>query len=181
MGRRRKEDVFLIGEESLLDQNPDPATLETRSGGDQEPVDFHSASLGQSPNAATRSRRGLVASALLATGLAAFATVELLGSGSSEPRGVPKTSARPALIQAPSAAPPRAPHSSRLPANPPERTRPRKQRGTPEREPAPTPMAPSGASPLPVAEPVPAPSPPSPSPPSSGGGPGGVEDFGFER
>jgi hypothetical protein len=181
MGRRRKEDVFLIGEESLLDQTADPATLETRDGGDQEPVDFESTSLGQSPGAATRSRRGLAASALLATGLAAFATVELLGSGSSESRGVQKTSARPALIQAPSAAAPTAPYSSHPPANPPEQTRPLKQRGTPEREPAPTPMAPTGASPLPVVEPVPAAAPPSPPPPSSGGGPGGVEDFGFER
>jgi len=184
MGRRKKDDVFLIGEETLVDQSEDPAALEPESGADQERAEPPSARLGHRTGETARPRGRLAAIALVVTGLAAFAATELLGSGSGGQPTVQKTSARPALIQAPVAAAPEPPASPRR-ADPPGTPRRPSQHddGMPGREPAPTKTAPSSPPSvvLPIAESSPEPAPPGPPPPSSGGGQDGAEDFGFER
>jgi hypothetical protein len=187
MGRRSKrDDVFLIGAESLADQTEELATPEQAPTAGQEPGDAPSPGLGPRTEGRGRPRRRvLLAIAPIAAGLLALASTELIGSGSGGHREPPKTSARPDLLQAPSAAMRKAPPASPRRADHPGH--PRQHRGSEDdglgREPAPTTTAPQSPPPLavPVAEASPDPVPPSPSPPSSGGGPAGTDDFGFER
>ena len=194
MGRRRQDDVFVIGEEALpaaattlLDPAaPDPG---------QEPVGYSQpAGLG-SPVEPPRRGRPLAA---LAVGAGTVASAAVLASslgGSGGSQG-PSTSPRSAAIlpSRPSPADPPAPGRPPLHPAPP---RPRHARhGATTRVPSdtdepvrePTPMqAPASSSPpiayspAPPPAPVSATTPPTPPPPPGGGGTGGTEHFGFER
>lgn len=194
MGRRKKNDVFVIGDEQLAAETqalrqPEPDLASDR----QEPGGPPPPGLGDPPSRGrSRLPRWMAALGIAAVAATALGTLELSSSSDPVRSQGDETSARPALVlrPAPSAAASSPPSPTRR-DNQPGRSRPANQshrqdvtKSEPEREPA-QPMAPvsspTPAVPLPVAEPAPASTPPSPPPPSSGGGPGGVENFGFER
>jgi hypothetical protein len=208
--RRSRDDVFLIGEEQIL-IDPDAAdpdltfmtgteggrSCRRRSRSPRTPGSLHGA-------------RGLALAGLATGTLALLATLEPGGGGgpahrtrTSSPRSplisrsaasvpaAPTTRARPRAARTAEVHRPTVVHHHR-PRRPdrPERSRPLATASEPEREPT-IPVAPVSSPAAVPTEPIPAPSegpaatatptPPSPPPPSSGGGPSGVESFGFER
>jgi hypothetical protein len=193
MGRRRKHDVFVIGDElseaetTVLEQAARPAE-------GQEPGD-HPQPSGLGPPAPPGGRRAL---AVLAIAGPVGAALGVLASSLSTPGGTkdtPTSSSRSALVQGPA---PRAVAPPAQPARPlprsrhpeskssgglPAARRSRNAAHEPERETTPS-QAPESSL-LPVATvPAKAPTPtpvPSPPPPPSGGGQSGTEYFGFER
>jgi hypothetical protein len=196
--RRKQDDVFLIGEESLLlDQVADSDTDLTVAIG-SETEELSSSVRAPSPSRPLSAIPGPRGLALLGLGAAAAATLGALElSGGGEPAAVsPEASARsPLIARSATSAPARAEVPS--PLVHPERSEPERHRAPrssaadhpsePEREPTP-PVAPVSSpvstplpSPPPASAPTLAPAPPSPPPTSSGGGSGGVERFGFER
>jgi hypothetical protein len=208
--RRSRDDVFLIGEESILAgpeivSDPDPIT----------PIE----TLGESPSRRPRSAhlpgslngaRGLALAGLGAGAALLLAALEL-GGGKGPALPTPTSSPRSPLISRSTARVPASPaarvhhpvarpaevhrptvvhHRSRH-AEHPASVRPPVTPQEPEREPT-EPVAPVSSTAVTEAKPTPAPavapaattgSTPSPGPPpsSSGGGPAGVESFGFER
>ncbi len=194
MGRRNKNDVFVIGDEQLAAETQTLREPENDAAADrQEPGGAPPPGLGDRPSRGrSHSARCLAALGISAAVAAALGTLELTSSGAPRPSQGAKTSARQALVlrPAPSAAAPPPPSPSARDTQP-GRSRSAGQShrhavpvSEPEREPVPA-MAPVSSPtptvPLPAPQPTPATTPPSPSPPSSGGGPGGVESFGFER
>jgi hypothetical protein len=212
--RRSRDDVFLIGEESLLTgqetgRDTDPEITIPEIGGN--PTRRRRASL-HLPG----SLQGVGALALLGLGAGAVAVIAALELGGGEGPVHPpaSTSPRSPLISRSAAGVPAIPTArphrpaarpaevhrsgvhdhhqdrSRHP-EPPERSRPRVTTAEPEREPT-IPVAPVSSPAVTPTEPTPAPEEapaaiadqtpdPGPPPSSSGGGPGGVESFGFER
>jgi hypothetical protein len=192
MGRRKRNDVFVIGEEQLAETQALPEPEREEPPGDQEPGGTPPPGLGRPSAGDSQRARWRAALGIGAVAAAALGTLELSSSGAPQRSQGDETSARPSLVQRPAPGAAVAPAPGRPPLltsreDRPGTSRSPKQRpqvpeSEPEREPVLT-TAPvsSPTSPLPVAEPPPAATPPSPPPPSSGGGPGGVEDFGFER
>jgi hypothetical protein len=206
--RRDRDDVFLIGEEQLLpDQESGageaPTVVIEGVAGDTtrdlpRPL----------PTGSLRGARGLALLGLVAAAAAFVATLQLVG-GRGPSRPAATSSPRRALIARPpvSAAAGRVTHLHRRVARPaaadrlrvvhprsrrhqgPSRNRRQTTPKEPEREPttqvAPVSSEAPATEPVPVSEEVPAAAgteaPPEPSPSSGGGGPGGVESFGFER
>jgi hypothetical protein len=206
--RRSRDDVFLIGEEQILtDQDaadPDPmfmtepeGAIRHRPRSPRTPGSLHGA-------------RGLALAGLATGTLAVLATLELGGGGGPAHRTRPSSPRSPLISRSAArvpADPPTRVHARAArpaevhrhtvihhprPRRPdrPDRSRPTITASEPEREPtiqvapvsspavvrvAPAPAASEGPAPTGT------PTPPSPPPPSSGGGPAGVESFGFER
>jgi hypothetical protein len=205
--RRSRDDVFLIGEEQILTDpgaaDPDPMFMTDPEGGirrrprsPRTPGSLHGA-------------RGLALAGLATGTLAVLATLELGGGGGpahrtrhSSPRSplISRSAARvpadpPARVHARAARPaevrrPSVHHHRPRRLDRPGRSRPPVTASEPEREPT-IQVAPVSSSAVVRAAPTPAPSegsaptgtptPPSPPPSSSGGGPAGVESFGFQR
>jgi hypothetical protein len=190
--RRKQDDVFLIGEESLLtgqesDRDPDPTVA----------MDAWTDELASPPPAPSPSRlpgslagtRGLCLLGLGAAAAAALGVLELAGGGdpapvdhATSPRAplIERSAAgAPAVAEVPSSPPVTGhrPASRRHPAPrpapqrpPTPRRTPKIRRSEPEREPAPIQVAPVSSPPV---EPTPVPSPPpasapepAPAPPS---------------
>jgi hypothetical protein len=196
--RRKQDEVFLIGEETLfpeqaLEPEPDPITvIGPQADEPSSPVGVRSRSRSAG---ALPGNRGL---ALLGLGAAAAATLGVLElAGGSDPAPLHnETSARsPLIARSAASAPARAevPRPLVTPDQPKAERQPTPRRpltahpGETEREPTP-PVAPVSSpvsvtvpSPSPASAPAGAPAPPSPPLSSSGGGSGGVEQFGFER
>lgn len=195
MGRKRKHDVFVIGEElseaetTVLPGPAAPADGQAPGGHPQPPGLGHA-----SPQ---WGRRALAMLALVApTGVGLGLLISSLSSSGASKEN-PTLSSRSVLVQRPTpraAAPPAQPvrplpnprePESKSSGGPPAARRSNPAAKEPEREPT-LPQAPEG-SPLPVATvpveaaPAPAPPAPSPPPPPSGGGQSGHEEFGFER
>jgi hypothetical protein len=209
--RRSRDDVFLIGEESILTgpeigADPDPIT----------PIE----TLGESPSRRPRSAhlpgslhgaRGLALAGLGAGAALVLAALEL-GGGKGPALPTPTSSPRSPLISRSTARVPAIP-SARIPApaarpaevhrlpvvhhhrsrhaEHPASVRPPVTQEQPEREPTEQ-VAPVSSTAVTEAQPTRAPAvapaattgstpPPGPPPSSSGGGPAGVESFGFER
>jgi hypothetical protein len=196
--RRKQDDVFLIGEESLFaeqasEPDPDPATAAIGPGA----VEFDAPLRGPSPPRPLGALPGPRGLALLGLGAAAAATLgalELTGGGDRAPVQDETSARSPQIARSAASAPAQAEVPSHLvtPDQPKPERPPTPWRtvtthpGEPEREPTP-PVAPV-SSPVPVtlhsppaSAPAVEPAPPSPPPSSSGGGSGGVERFGFER
>jgi hypothetical protein len=206
--RRSRDDVFLIGEESLLtDQGIGPGTDPTIAidEGGRPARTPRSAHLPGSLHGA----RGIALAGLGAGVVALLAALEL-GGGKGPARPTPTSSPRSPLISRSAArVPAEPPPRVHLPAaGPAEVRRPtpvhdERSRHTglrvsgrppiteeePEREPTPE-VAPVSSPPVTETPPTPAPAeapaatdptPPAPPPSSSGGGPAGAESFGFER
>jgi hypothetical protein len=207
--RRNRDDVFLIGEEQILtgqeaDRDPDPTTLIETTGGRSS---RRSRSL-RLPSS-LRGGGGIAALGLMAAVPATLLALRA-GGGQGPARSAAASSPRSPLISRSAASVPAEPaarthpraadkaevhrpgvaqHSrSRRPRDP----APRKVAVTqsePEREPTPS-VAPVSSPAVtatpstPAPEPTPhvtaKPTPPGPPPSSSGGGPVGVESFGFE-
>jgi hypothetical protein len=209
--RRSRDDIFLIGEEQILadpeaSRDPDPTTSIEGPGGRSSRRGPRPSHLHGSLHGA----RGLALAGLGAGAVALLAVLELGGGeGPDHPQAI--SSPRSPLISRSAAGAPALPttrvhprvaghaevhrptvHEHRprharhqVPVRPPVTTR-----SEPEREPT-IPVAPVSSPPVTPTEPTPAPeqaslataTPASPGPPptSSGGGPGGVESFGFER
>jgi hypothetical protein len=208
--RRSRDDVFLIGEESILagpeiGTDPDPIT----------PIE----SLGESPSRRPRSphllgslhgARGLALVGLGAGAALLLAALEL-GGGKGPARPTPTSSPRSPLISRSTARVPAIPtarvhapaarpaevhrptvvhHHRSWQVERPASVRPPVTQEEPEREPTEQ-VAPVSSTAVTEAVPTPAPAvapaattgstPPGPPPSSSGGGPAGVESFGFER
>lgn len=200
--RRKQDDVFLIGEESLLSgqvpgPDPDPATAEIGPAA----IELDSPAPACAPPHPAGALAGTRGIALLGLGAAAAVTLgalELAGGGDPAPVHHATSPRSPLIARSAASAPARAEvpssppvtHERPVPERPPtpRHTTPT-HRSEPEREPAPTEEAPVSSpvestpvpSPAPAGEPAAAPASPSPPPPSSGGGSGGVERFGFER
>ncbi|HEX4306427.1 MAG TPA: hypothetical protein VHZ54_10340 [Solirubrobacterales bacterium] len=208
--RRSRDDIFLIGEEQILAaQEPDPApdpTIAIEAPGGRSSRRPRSPHLPGSLQGA----RGLALAGLGAGVLAVLAALEL-GGGSGPARRATTSSPRSPLISRSAARVPAAPatrtharaarpaevhrpavvHHHR-PRHPEARVRSRSQviQSEPEREPT-IPVAPVSSPVVTPTEPTPVsglsaaapaePTSPGPPPSSSGGGPGGVESFGFER
>jgi hypothetical protein len=192
LGRRKKDDVFVIGDELSEAETKvleDPAA----PAGDQAPGG-HPQPSGLGRAASSGARRGLAALAIAGPLAALGVLLSSLGTsgGSKDHTASPSRSA---LVQgpAPRAAKPPAPAGPLLPDGrrvmsregdrPPrpdsaEATEPERESSESE---APESSAPVSALPAAASVPSPAPQPPSPPPSSSGGGPGGTERFGFER
>lgn len=196
--RRKQDDVFLIGEESLLSERalepePDPATAIGPEAGElASAVRVPSPS---PPASALPGHRGL---ALLGLGAAAVATLgvlELSGGGDPVPAHRQTSARSPLIARSAASAPARAevprplvttdqPQAERHPmprrpvaSDPSETVR----EPTPPVAPVSSPVAATAPSPPPASVVALAPTPPSSPPSSSGGGSGGVERFGFER
>jgi hypothetical protein len=210
--RRSRDDIFLIGEEELLEGQ--------EGGGDPDPTIASGDLGGRSCRRGPRSphlpgpihgARGLAALGLGAGALALLAALEL-GGGEGPDRPPAGSSPRSPLISRSAASAPAMPavrhhrqtarpaevhrprvahHRHPRPSSAPEPSRPPITRTEPEREPTPQ-VAPVSSSAVTATAPAPAaaeapaasaPKTPSPGPPpsSSGGGPVGVESFGFER
>lgn len=195
MGRRRPEDVFVIGEEALpaatsalLDPAaPDP---DQEPAGDPQPV-----GLGAAVEPARRGRP--LAALTVGAGIVAGAVVlaSSLAGGSGGSQGLPTSSPHSAAILPSRPSPADAPTPGRPPLRPaPPRPRHARNSATrrvsthtdePVREPT-RPQAPASSPPAIAYSPAPPPAPASAAPPPSpppprGGGPGGTEHFGFER
>lgn len=192
--RRRKHDVFVIGDELSESETTileDPAA----PAGDQAPGGHPQPSgLGRAPTSGAG--RALAVLAIAGPLAALTVLISSLGtSGGSKDRST--SPSRSALVQrpAPRVATPPAPAPSPLPElrraksrrgdSPPRQGNPETSQHELERESTEL-QAPESSAPvseLPVAASVPPPvsPPPSPSPPSPGGGHGGTETFGFER
>jgi hypothetical protein len=195
--RRKQDDVFLIGEESLLSEralepDPDPATAIGPEAAElASPVRVPS----PAPASALPGRRGL---ALLGLGAAAVATLgvlELSGGGDPAPAQRQTSARSPLIARSAASAPARAevprplvttkqPQAERHPmprrpvaGDPGETVR----EPTPPLAPVSLPVAATAPSPPPASVVALAPTPPSSPPSSPGGGSGGVERFGFER
>jgi hypothetical protein len=201
MGRSKKHDVFVIGDE-LLDTETTTLGLTDQLApkDDQEPGGAPSGLDRPTPpdRRESRSTRWLAALSLGAVGATVIAVLEFLSGTASEPER-PRTSAHSPLVLRPAtsvAVPsaPTAPHPSpgrdRMSSQG-ERVAARHSSqvggGEPERE-SNEEQAPASSPPPIVIETVappssapPAPLPPSPPPPTGGGGSGGQEQFGFER
>jgi hypothetical protein len=207
--RRSRDDIFLIGEEQILaDQevarDPDPTVA-------IEGLDGRSSRRLPRPAHLPGSLQGARGFALAGLGAGAVALLAVLSPGGGEgpahpttpsprsplisrsPAGVPAD--RTARVHAPAAAPaevhrPTVHHHRPRRPEAPAPIRPTLTTSEPEREPTSrvAPVSPpvvTPTEPAPGAERAPAataPSaPPGPPPTSSGGGPAGVESFGFER
>jgi hypothetical protein len=196
MGRSRKHDVFVIGDEQLAaettalpDEDPE-APLDA-----QEPDGTFPSGLDRplpSGAGASRSSRRLTLLGIGTVAGAALALLELSSSGGAAHRQRPETSAPTALVQRPAprvTVPPASaarPSFHARPTNPGQgpaaRARQAANRSSePERETSqePAPVRSPLPPPAPPLSSVPAPSPPSP--PLPGGGSAGEERFGFER
>jgi hypothetical protein len=199
--RQRADDVFLIGEETLLGQEAGvdsdaTATTAPQIGGPQTPPPA-----ARSHANAPSSLHGARGLALLGLGAALSATLgvlELGGRGDTAPHHRHPSAHSPLISRSP-VSPPAAPRPARpsvVHHHRPRHKRPRRHRravvfhpGEPEREPT-RPVAPV-SSPVEATPPPPAPAPveaappapPSPAPPSSSGGAGSgsVETFGFQH
>jgi hypothetical protein len=196
--RRKQDDVFLIGEESLLpdqalDLELDPAAAigpeaDEHSSPVRTPSPFRPASPLPGP-------RGLVLLGLGAAAAATLGVLELAGGGDPAPVHH-EASARSPLIARSAASAPAKAEVPRLPVTPDQpqaerppmlRRHPTSHRSETEREPT-SPQAPDNStvnvtvpSLPPASAPAAAPTRPSSPPSSSGGGSGGGERFGFER
>ncbi len=206
--RRNQNDVFVLGEESLLAETialrelAPAAERDGREGGDSLPPSPPARPTGFPAGSALGARK-LAVLGLGAAAAATFGALELSsGSGSAHLQS-DQTSQHSALVvsSAPIAAAPAAPPAPvrRLDPMPRPRSphlglrrRPRddhrsetERRPNSEQAPVSSPVEVSASpSPAPVATPAPAPPPPptgSSPPPPSGGGSGSVESFGFER
>ena len=195
MGRKQK-DVFVLGQESLLDE---PATtVFSPPLADEDRREPEGEASSPAPVRMPRHARGPRRIALLGLGAVAAATLAALkvsGAGPAQQRR-DRTQPRTALALSPparAAAPSiRAAPAHLLADKPHPRTRhldlvrgPRNFHDRePEREPsaeeAPASSPVEAPAPAQLGSPVPAPSPPSPAPPSGGGG-SVREEFGFER
>ena len=208
--RRSRDDVFLIGEEQILtDQDaadPDLALMIETEGAHSS---RHRSRSPRTPGS-LHGARGLALAGLATGTLAVLATLELGGGGGPAHRtrhpsprsplisrsaahvpATPTTRVHPRAVRPAEVRRPTVIHHPR-PRRPdrPGRSRPQVTASEPEREPT-IQVAPVSspavvrAAPAPTASEGPAPTgtptPPSPPPTSSGGGPSGVESFGFER
>jgi hypothetical protein len=194
--RRNADDVFLIGEETLPDQDPDPRP--DRTG--PEPATAESLASPAAAPLPTRlpgSLHGARGFALLGLGAAAVATLgalELGGGGESAPVHREAPARSPLISGSAASAPTRVEvhRPSVIHHHRPRHQRRRRRRRAVVIHPSETvreptqPVAPV-SSPVGTTPPEPAPAPsvavapasPSPPPPSSGGGSGSVEQFGF--
>jgi hypothetical protein len=208
--RRSRDDVFLIGEEQILtDQDaadPDLTLMVETEGGHSS---RHPSRSPRTPGS-LHGARGLALAGLATGTLAILATLELGGGGGPAHRTRPSSPRSPLISRSAARVPadpmtrvhPRAVgpaevhrhtvihhHRPRRPDRP-DRSRPQVTASEPEREPT-IQVAPVSSPPVVRAAPAPAasegptptgtPTSPSPPPSSSGGGPAGVESFGFER
>jgi hypothetical protein len=203
--RRSRDDVFLIGEEQILtDPDPDP-TIATRVPGGSPSRRSRSPHLPSS----LRGAGGLAALGLVAAvPLLLLALRTGGGQGPARQTGTPSPRT-PLISRSAASVPARAgarsrPRASRKVEVPPRSVHHRRSRhpkvpvprkvvltqSEPEREPT-EPVAPvsspavmptpSTTAPEVTPQPTAEPTPPGPPPSSSGGGPAGVETFGFER
>jgi hypothetical protein len=203
--RRNQNDVFVLGDESLIAEpigprDPVPAaTTDAREGGGSLPPSLPTRPVGFPAGSALGARK----LAVLGLGAAAAATLgalEFSSPGSAHPQ-VGRTSQHAALVvkPAPGATAPVTHPAPTRPVVPKPRPKPRhlsvhrrprdvhhiepEREPTSEEAPVSSPVEVSAPPPAPMTSPAPAPAPPAPSPPpaSAGGGSGGGESFGFER
>jgi hypothetical protein len=202
MGRRKNNDVFVIGDELLDAETMElaDARSDDSPATDQEPAAVPSGLDRRFParGRASRSTRWLAGAGFAAVPLAAFVLLESSSSGGAAHGDLSKAPARSALVHGPamgaavSPAPAVSPPSSHARRSTRDRVRSAKRsasrprvKSESEREPneeeAPE-SSPSTLAAAPLSSEVPvAAVTPSPSPPPSGGGSGSVEEFGFER
>jgi hypothetical protein len=207
--RRSRDDVFLIGEEQILtgqeaDRDPDP-TIAIETAGGRSSRRPRSLRLPPSLRGA-----GAVAALGLAAAVPAILVALRAGGDQGPARPAATSSPRTPLISRSAASVPVAPSARTHPRAPGaaevqrpavvdhRRSRRHRRPGSsqvavtqsePEREPTPSvapvsspAVTPTPSTPAPEAEPqqIARPTPPGPPPSSSGGGPAGVESFGFE-
>lgn len=196
--RRKQDDVFLLGDESLFAEQAATRNLGSATGdgqgagGETPPASLTSPA---HPGSSLPGARRLAVLGIGAAAAASFGALELTGGGTSHPAR-PQASARSPLIARSAASVPATPEEARptvhskqpSPRHQEARRRPEPiHHRKPEREPtaqeAPvgTPVDVSAPSPPPAPAPAPVPSPLSPSPAPTGGGSRGREQFGFER
>jgi len=186
--RQKQNDVFVLGEESLLDEPAAIAASERVSATDEREPAVESRSSAPGPQSAqTLGPRRLAVLGIGAAAAATLGALELSGAGPAQPQRS-QTSSAPAPLAHP--APAALPARSAEPRRRHGELR-RRAPGVHRRKPAREPTADkasvgsavelSATSVTTVAAPTPAPLPPSPPPPRGMGGRGGRENFGFER
>jgi len=189
MGRRKNNDVFVIGEEALAETTALRDTDRLEPAGDPEPEAAPAfGGARPSPPGPARSPRLLAALGISAAAAATLTALELSSAGDRSDAQRPKTSAPSALVMGPAPGAAESPLSAIPPSSHRRKPVARTQSGRtggdePEREPTEE-EAPASSPPPPVAtypQSAPAPEPPSPPPSPGGGGQGGTEPFGFER